>query len=272
MVAPKVILSAVELAYFVPVLPLAILLVLRHGFSKKLGWLSMIILSLFRISGASTQIAAVYKPSSGLITATLVLQSFGLASIVVCCQGLLNRLSESVPLSPFYPPRVFKVLHLTTTAAIIMAIVGAVEISDATAGNDPTAHTLQRVAVLLFLGVACVLLGLYINMRRQSSSSAATNDKNTDPNAIPATERPLLIALSVSLPLIIFSLIFRILGVFNIDPNLFNILSTSNKAVIVQALTIILQEFIIVAVVLWAGFTVPKLAKKEVYAQEEEAR
>ena len=272
MVQPKVILSAIELVYFIPALVLAIMLVLRHGFSKKLGWLSMVILSLFRISGASTQIAAVYKPSNGLITATLILQSFGLASIVVCCQGLLNRLSDSVPLSPFYPPRLFKILHLSTTAAIVMAIVGAVEISDASQGNNPTAHTLQRVAVLLFLGVACILLAMYVNIRMRSNASAATNDKNTDPNAIPATERPLLIALSVSLPLIIFSLIFRVLGVFNIDTNLFSILSTSNKAVIVQALTIILQEFIIVAVVLWAGFTVPKLAKKVAYSGEEEMR
>lgn len=92
MLPPKSILAILEIIYFVPVLVLAVIVSLRHGFAKQLGWFSIVILSLFRLSGSATEIAANAKPSVGLVTAAIILQSFGLASIIISSQGLLYRL------------------------------------------------------------------------------------------------------------------------------------------------------------------------------------
>ena len=87
------ILAIVELIYFVPMLFVAILCCRRHGFSKQLGWLSMVVLACFRISASSTWIAASYDSKiNGLVTASIILQSFGMATIIVSLQGLLRRL------------------------------------------------------------------------------------------------------------------------------------------------------------------------------------
>ncbi len=87
------ILAVVEITYFVPVLVAAILCCRRHGFSKQLGWLSIVVLACFRISASSTWIAASYDGTiKGLVTASIVLESFGMATIIVSLQGLLRRL------------------------------------------------------------------------------------------------------------------------------------------------------------------------------------
>ena len=87
------ILAIIELIYFVPILFVAIICCRRHGFSKQLGWLSMVVLACFRIGASSTWIAASYDSKvNGLVTASIILQSFGMASIIVSLQGLLRRM------------------------------------------------------------------------------------------------------------------------------------------------------------------------------------
>ena len=90
---PRDILAIIELIYFVPVLVVALINCRRHGFSKQLGWLSMVVLACFRIGATTTWIAASYDSTvNGLVIASIILQNFGLASILICLQGLLNRL------------------------------------------------------------------------------------------------------------------------------------------------------------------------------------
>ena len=90
---PRDILAIIELVYFTPVLVAAVLVCRRHGFSKQLGWFSMVMLACFRIAATTTWIAASYDDTvNGLVTASIVLSRFGLASILVSLQGLLSRL------------------------------------------------------------------------------------------------------------------------------------------------------------------------------------
>jgi hypothetical protein len=99
MLPPREILAVVQLVYFVPALALSLMASWRHGFRKQLGWFSLIMLCLFRICGASTLIAATTEAhlSSGLITASLVFTSFGLASLIVALQGYMSRLYVRTP-------------------------------------------------------------------------------------------------------------------------------------------------------------------------------
>ena len=87
------ILAIIDLIYYIPVLIIAILVCRRHGFKKQLGWLSIVVLACFRISASSTWIAASYDDTiNGLVTASIILSSFGLVSIIFSIKGLLLRL------------------------------------------------------------------------------------------------------------------------------------------------------------------------------------
>ena len=89
---PRDILSIIELIYYVPVLLFAVFVCRRHGFRKQLGWLSVVVLACFRIAASVTWIAASYDQKiNGLVTASIILQSFGMASTFVAIQGLLSR-------------------------------------------------------------------------------------------------------------------------------------------------------------------------------------
>ena len=94
MLPSREILAIVELIYFVPALFLALTVVFRHGYSKQLGWLSLILLCLLLICFSSSTIESytLSHPSGGLITASIVFTSFGLASLLVALQGYIGRL------------------------------------------------------------------------------------------------------------------------------------------------------------------------------------
>lgn len=97
---PRDILAIIELIYFVPVLVSGLIVCYRHGFSKQMGWLSIVVLACFRIGASSTWIAASYHDTSnGLVVASIILQSFGVASILIAIQGLLHRLLVTPPAS-----------------------------------------------------------------------------------------------------------------------------------------------------------------------------
>jgi len=250
MISHRNVLSILELVYFVPALILSLIITRRHGFSRQLGWIALVVLSLFRISGASTEIAATFKPSTGLITASFILQSFGLASLIFALQGLVMRLNSGMPEYTRIPPRLFKYFHLPMSAGIALASVGGAFLGDNTQGNNSEGHTLQRVGVLLFLAiyVGLLLVAVRIFTRRDQIASG---------------DNVILMAVMASLPLLAIRLVFSILVVFDVGGNTFNYASQSDAAVIADALMCILEEFAIVAIYLAAGFAVPVIKGRD---------
>lgn len=83
--------SILELIVYVPSIVLAVILCIRHGFSRSSGWISLVILSVFRISGACCQLTTYSNPSTGLFIATAILNSLGLVTLLFGTLGLLSR-------------------------------------------------------------------------------------------------------------------------------------------------------------------------------------
>lgn len=143
----------------------------------------------------------------------------------------------------------FRFAHLLTSAGIALAIAGAIESGDSTTSNDTSGRSLERIALILFAVLYVILFALY-------SQCFVYRARIID------SESPIFKALSIALPLLAPRLLFALLAAFQVATNIFNTLSQSTIPVVLSAIFVTLPEFIIAAVILRAGLTVPSLAQQ----------
>lgn len=83
--------SILELGVYLPALVIAVIVCSRHGFGRASGWIYTLILCVVRILGACCQLATYSSQSSGLLEATIILDTIGLAPLLLATLGLLSR-------------------------------------------------------------------------------------------------------------------------------------------------------------------------------------
>jgi hypothetical protein len=84
--------SIVEIIVYIPCLILGFIVCHRHGFKRTSGWIFLLILPTIRIVGSICQLLTYNKPTKGLIDATLILDSIGIAPLLLTVLGILSRL------------------------------------------------------------------------------------------------------------------------------------------------------------------------------------
>lgn len=84
--------SIVELIIYTLCLILGFVVCLRHGFKRSSGWIFVVILSILRIAGSTCQLLTYNNPTEGLIKATLIFDSIGVAPLLLAVLGVLTRL------------------------------------------------------------------------------------------------------------------------------------------------------------------------------------
>jgi hypothetical protein len=81
-----------ELAVYIPIFILTIIVVIRHGFHKQLGWIYLAIFCLIRAVGAGFKIESVHHPTNKTdVEWAAILQSVGLSPLLMASMGLLKR-------------------------------------------------------------------------------------------------------------------------------------------------------------------------------------
>lgn len=85
------ILSVVELVVYVPTFIIAIIICSRHGFARASGWIYTVILCLVRIVAAVCQLLTYTDHSTGLLKATLIIDSIGISPLLLATLGMLSR-------------------------------------------------------------------------------------------------------------------------------------------------------------------------------------
>jgi hypothetical protein len=85
----------VELAFYGPIIPAIVFIILIHGAKKPYTWRSIIIplflLSGLRIAGASLGLTAMNAGKSNLLNTATLLDTIGLAPVLCLLIGLLIR-------------------------------------------------------------------------------------------------------------------------------------------------------------------------------------
>jgi len=148
--------SAAEIVAYIPILIVGVILVLRHGFARKAGWLFLVILAVMRIVGGVTHVLSetTDKSSTGLKIAYGICESAGTSPLLLATMGFLGTVAEGALDNHFIVTRGMRLAGLVATVGLIMSVVGGEKAGDAKTDSDiSSGATLRRVGVALFVVV-----------------------------------------------------------------------------------------------------------------------
>lgn len=150
-----------------------------------------------------------------------------------------------------FSPRFLQLLSLPTLVGLAVGIAGGVDLYSNNPDNQSDGIDLVKASSILFLVVFLVLVVVTIWTIIFARS-------------VQDGERRLVFASALSIPFFIVRIIYTLLSAFDRNPKYFSLVSTSSSAVIVQGCMSLLMEFIIVAIILLAGFLVAPIPRGSV--------
>ncbi|KAK0887957.1 hypothetical protein LTR02_016758 [Friedmanniomyces endolithicus] len=174
MLGPKGDLAAAELAFFAPALLIGIYIVFRHGFTRQMGWVYIVILAILRIVGAAATLdmETTNTASTALLETAAITSAVGTAPLLLALMGFLERINTGME-HKGTPRLAFRLLHLVSLAALVVAIIGGIDRMDSSASTVSTGKTLSETAAMLFLGVYLALAGIALSTSRIIASAFA---------------------------------------------------------------------------------------------------
>jgi len=250
MVTKSEIVDIVEIVYFGPALVASAFVCVRHGFSRESGWLLLVILSLVRLIGASTGIAATKNPTnSGLIACSLIMSGIGSTLLVAALTGIVNRIDSGSGQSHL-TPRMRRMVQLAGLAAVVLGIVGGTKIASSDPNDRSEGYTYTKAAIILvlvqYLATVAILSFSALNMR-----------------FILAGDRTLFFCASIAVPFVLVRVIYSICSAFNPTSRTFSQRSDTATAVAIRAVLAIAMEIVAVSLFIYGGIKAPKIAKGE---------
>lgn len=237
-----------ELCAYFPVLAVAVLLAVRHGFGRSSGWFFLIVFSLVRIIGACFELATISNPTNvSLYTGLAILDSIGLSPLELTSLGLLSRIISSINKShtTFVQHFHMKAIQIVVMVGLILSIVGGIDASNELSSTGVyTPQPLSKVAMALY--IIAYLLIIVTTITLSFSVSHAEHG-----------EKRLLLAVAVSLPFLLVRLVYSSTSIFGNNTN-FNVLTGSVTIYLCMAL---IMELCVVITYEAVGLTLRKLVQ-----------
>jgi hypothetical protein len=237
-----------ELCAYFPVLAVAVVLAVRHGFGRSSGWLFLIIFSLIRIIGACFQLATINNPTNdSLYIGVAILDSIGLSPLELTSLGLLSRIIASINKShsTFVQHYHMKAIQIVVMVGLILSIVGGIDASNNLSSTGVyVPQTLSKVAMVLYI-VAYLLIVATTIILSFSVSHAEHGEKR------------LLLAVAISLPFILVRLVYSSISILGNNTD-FNTLTGKVTIYLCMAL---IMELCVVIIYEAVGLTLRKLAQ-----------
>ncbi|KAH7129092.1 hypothetical protein EDB81DRAFT_661947 [Dactylonectria macrodidyma] len=239
--------SIAELIVYIPALIAAFIVCSRHGFARSSGWVFTIVLCVVRILGGICQLLTYSNHSSGLLQATIIIDSIGISPLLLATLGMLSRFVDWISFhqsSPFSVKQ-FRVIQLLITVGLILSIVGGTSASPSPSGSF-TIQTTSKIGIVLYI-VAFVAMTLVLLISSGSRSS------------VPTQERRVPVIVAIAWPFILARLVYSAICVF-LPSHTFSIIDGSVPVFVCMA---VLEEFVVVALYLLLGFNLKKLEPSE---------
>jgi len=233
--------SIAEIVVYVPCLLIAAFLAIKHGFGRNAGWIYLVIFTMIRIAGGCVQLATISSQSTGIYTASVLLQTIGLSPLELTALGLLSRITDSINHNHkgFIKTIHLRMVQVLVLVALILNIVGGVQASDKLSSSGLfVLPTISKVGVALFV-LAFVLIAAVCLVTSFHISHALLGDKR------------LLLAVALSLPFILTRLIYSCFATFTHERK-FNQLEGSVTIFLCMGL---IMEFFVVAIYEGIGVT-----------------
>ncbi|KAI0757365.1 hypothetical protein C8Q80DRAFT_1225239 [Daedaleopsis nitida] len=147
------IIAVVEIVIYVPILFVGGYLSLKHGFTRKAGWIFLVLLAIVRIAGGITHILSENNPTNTTERVVYsIMESSGLSPLLLATLGFLGTVSQhSIDDTPVMT-RGTRLVSLVGLVALILSIVGGVNLSSVKSQADLDHATLfRRVGASLFV-------------------------------------------------------------------------------------------------------------------------
>ncbi|KAL4965484.1 uncharacterized protein BDV14DRAFT_199889 [Aspergillus stella-maris] len=219
---PHQALSIVLIIFYFPSLIPTSFLLHRHGIGKAWGWLYLFIFAIFRVTGASLQIAAESSQTVGLQIAAHTLASIGVMTLLLAMLEVLEDVKSTFPSDPIHP-RIWTLMHLAQYAAFTLNIVSIIQ------GRRSLGAAASIIVACLFACQAAIWAVFYLRSRASADSPSATVDfqvrvqiSSTDSDSIllkseargTNVTRNLLRLVLASMPFLTIRVIFMLLSTF----------------------------------------------------------
>ncbi|KAL8848718.1 MAG: hypothetical protein Q9221_006262 [Calogaya cf. arnoldii] len=254
-------LAIADIVFYTPALILSIIIITRHGFKRRFGWIFLTFLALIRLIGNSEEIAANAQHSNGLFIAAAVLNALGLGPLLLVMIGMLKRVDQVVSQdranpnrSPLHaaPARFLNLCRILLLVALILAAIGSMKLYSSDLSQHSGGITLARAGIiiflLLFLGLAGVTTALVSHTFRRCE-------------LINIGERRMLCAVIASVPFIAVRLLYSLLVFFDTTSST---LTLQGGNVWVRSFKSVAEEWVTVILYLAAGQAAPRVARGEV--------
>ncbi|KAF7556931.1 hypothetical protein G7Z17_g1057 [Cylindrodendrum hubeiense] len=213
----------------------------HHGFMKSSGWIFLTIFSVIRIIGCSAQIATIRSDSTTPITIAVLTGFFGLSPLLLATLGIVSRVWYSILKAPWnflFSLGAVRIVQVPAAIALILCIVGGTSADNpAEIGDQDTVKAGVVLYLIVLVLLALLTLGAAIGRRKTGRG-----------------ERKLLVAVSISLPVLVIRIIYSFLVVFCKKP-VFSVATGSTASVMTGLFMGRIEEMVVVLVYLWAGFT-----------------
>ncbi|KIM84628.1 hypothetical protein PILCRDRAFT_818206 [Piloderma croceum F 1598] len=246
-------LGAATIPFYVPILIISFVLVLRHGFTRDSGWIFVFIFSIVRILGGALLIAAqlVRPGNTNLYVAASILEAAGLSPLLLATLGFLRTVGKNSFSEHGRMPNVFRLLGLLGIVALALSIYGGII---ATVPSDQSkSNTFRHIGSILF----AVFYGLLAAVHAVCWLHADTLMKH---------RRTLLIGISLALPFLGVRVVYTVLASFSGSPiatstttttnslSKFNLINGDWRIYLVMALV---MEYIVVIIYTTVGAMLP---------------
>ncbi|KAJ5554881.1 hypothetical protein N7535_007324 [Penicillium sp. DV-2018c] len=149
----------IELAFYAPIVPAIISILLLHGNKHPYTWrpivIPLIILAGLRIAAAGLGLAAIDPAKSHLLQTATLLDTIGLAPVLCLLIGLLIR--ANAPIYKGLPFWVFLPLQMIAIAATVMTAFGGRDLY-ASRENEGQDLRLMRAGIFLFIALFAAII------------------------------------------------------------------------------------------------------------------
>ncbi|CDO69939.1 hypothetical protein BN946_scf184836.g13 [Trametes cinnabarina] len=199
--------AVAEIVLYVPIFFVAIPLVLRHGFTRKAGWIFLILLAIIRIVGGVTHILFEQKPSNTTLQIIFnVMEASGLSPLLVASVGFLSTVGQySLDDHPLMS-RGTRLMGILGTVALALAIAGGIKAGEAKTQSDLDSGTkLRKIGSALFGVLYVAIVGV---------TAFCFQNKHK----ILKYRRKLLSGIAAALPFLFVRVLYAILSAFSPSP------------------------------------------------------
>ncbi|TPX14764.1 uncharacterized protein E0L32_005159 [Thyridium curvatum] len=232
-------LAILQIVFFSVYLVCGILLCIRHGFSRKSGWLILITFSLLRLIGASFELAAIHYASRSVYGGALICEAIGISPLTVLNLGLLIRVNRW--LTTKITAKHFGLLSIASLVGISLSIYGGTKAAGSATPLAPNAF--MRAGACVFTAIYLAACAIFAHLWRHRAGVPA------------GSETRLLYAFAACAPLIAVRLAYALVAQFAGDARF----SSFGGDPTVYLCMSVLEEIAAVAICVGTGLTLARL-------------